>query len=309
MATDPLSDILALLEARGMLTVRMVTGGAWSLAFQPFEGIKFNALARGHCWLIVQDEAPVRIDAGDCFLLMGGRPFVIASDPSLTPVPAAPIFAASAEHACTHFGSGEDVYFIGGRLDIDQADAALLLDALPSTLVMHARSDTAGIIRWLLQRLVVELEGTLPGQTMAGTSLLQLMFVEVLRAYAQSEGAQSLGWLAALGDQRIGQALQAIHGQPDGEWTLMGLAAQAGMSRSSFAQKFKDMVGVAPLEYLLNWRMRLAAKRLRTGTAPVGSIALSLGYESESGFSSAFKRVMGVPPLHYRQQRRTANAS
>lgn len=309
MVTDPLSDILALLEARGMLTVRLVTGGDWSLAFQPFEGIKFNALAKGSCWLTVDGEKPVHIEAGDCFLLMGGRPFVIASDPTLVPVPAAPIFAATAPHACTHFGTGEDIYFIGGRLDIDQADAALLLDALPSTLVMHARSDTAGVIRWLLQRLVVELEGGRPGQTMAGTSLLQLMFVEVLRAYAQSEGAQSLGWLAALGNQRIGLALQAIHGQPDGNWTLEGLAARAGMSRSSFAQKFKDIVGVAPLEYVLNWRMRLAAKKLRTGTLPVGSIALSLGYESESGFSSAFKRVMGVPPLHYRQQKRATAAS
>jgi AraC-like DNA-binding protein len=90
-----------------------------------------------------------------------------------------------------------------------------------------------------------------------------------------------------------------MHADPARRWTLNALASHAGMSRSSFALKFKQTVGQAPMEYLTRWRMLLAGDRLAHSDEPIAAIALSLGYESESAFSTAFKRVMGRAPRQY----------
>jgi AraC-like DNA-binding protein len=108
-----------------------------------------------------------------------------------------------------------------------------------------------------------------------------------------------VGWLFALTDRQIGTAIAAMHEDPAHGWTLQALAERAGMSRSTFALKFKAMVGASPMDYLTRWRMLLAGDRLASSSDPVSVIALSLGYESESAFSTAFKRVMGCAPRQY----------
>jgi AraC-like DNA-binding protein len=108
-----------------------------------------------------------------------------------------------------------------------------------------------------------------------------------------------VGWLFALADKQMGAAIGAIHADPARRWSLSELAAHAGMSRSSFALKFKQTVGSAPMDYLTRWRMLLAGDRLAHSGDPISVIALSLGYESESAFSTAFKRVMGQAPRRY----------
>jgi AraC-like DNA-binding protein len=115
-----------------------------------------------------------------------------------------------------------------------------------------------------------------------------------------AEGAAGgVGWLFALADRQMAAAIGAMHEEPAHHWTLQTLAERAGMSRSSFALKFKATVGVSPMDYLTRWRMLLAADRLANGSEPVSAIALSLGYESESAFSTAFKRTMGRSPRQY----------
>ncbi|HEY8013887.1 MAG TPA: AraC family transcriptional regulator, partial [Dongiaceae bacterium] len=125
-----------------------------------------------------------------------------------------------------------------------------------------------------------------------------------------AEGANGgVGWLFALADKQMGAAISAMHADPGYGWTLQALAARAGMSRSTFALKFKEAVGKAPLEYLARWRMLLAGDRLANSSDPVSVIALSLGYESESAFSTAFKRVMGCSPRQYSRGRTPAPSS
>jgi AraC-like DNA-binding protein len=109
------------------------------------------------------------------------------------------------------------------------------------------------------------------------------------------------GWLQALGDPRVGAAIRLLHAEPARRWQLQELAAAAGMSRSNFALRFKQLAGLAPLDYLLRWRMRLGAKALRGGSDPVSAIAWALGYQSESAFSHAFKRINGMSPQAYRR--------
>jgi AraC-like DNA-binding protein len=103
----------------------------------------------------------------------------------------------------------------------------------------------------------------------------------------------------ALADKQMAAAINAMHADPAHNWTIQTLAERAGMSRSTFALKFKATVGASPMEYLTRWRMLLAGDRLTHSGDPISVIALSLGYESESAFSTAFKRVMGCSPRQY----------
>jgi AraC-like DNA-binding protein len=126
-----------------------------------------------------------------------------------------------------------------------------------------------------------------------------MMLVQALRLYLASSAGTAVGWLAGLADRQLSKAINAIHANPAQRWTLQELAATSGMSRSSFAEKFRRTVGMPAMEYLAQWRMLLAAERLQNGKDPISVIAPSLGYESEAAFSTAFKKIMGVSPRQY----------
>ena len=137
--------------------------------------------------------------------------------------------------------------------------------------------------------------------------LAQMMFVQMVRAYLATAPVDAR-WLRALGDEVIDAAIRSIHGEPARRWTVAGLAGAAGMSRSTFAARFKDVVGLAPLEYTLRWRMWLARRALATSEATMAAIASGIGYDSESSFSAAFKRTSGFAPSHFREAHRRDRA-
>jgi transcriptional regulator GlxA family with amidase domain len=163
-------------------------------------------------------------------------------------------------------------------------------------------------LRWLLDQLVHERTEELPGASLASAQLAQLIFIQILRAHLEACGdlatGSGAGWLRALGDSRIGPALRLMHNDPARSWQLEELARATAMSRTTFVVRFRTVAGVPPLTYLLNWRMRLAQRALRTGNVPVSALALSLGYTSESSFSNAFKRTLGISPKRYRDAAR-----
>ncbi|CAN5252096.1 AraC family transcriptional regulator [soil metagenome] len=295
---------LSLVKARSVLSAGLRTGGDWSMRFPPPDGIKFNAVAEGACWLVMDGLAPVRLETGDVFLMTGELPFVIASDLTLPPVDGIAVFRTAAVNGLAHYGDSTDVLLIAGRVVLDRARSAVLLDALPPLIHVRAASAEAASLRWLLDRLIAEITTDRPGAALAIDQLAQLMFVQILRAHLAGSGDLASGWLRALGDPRLAAALQLMHGDPARSWKLGELANAAAMSRSSFALRFKTVVGVAPLAYLLNWRMRLAERALHDSDASLASVALSLGYTSESAFSNAFRRTTGSAPKRYRSSSR-----
>lgn len=304
---DPLSEVLSLLSARSVLSASLRLGGEWSIRF-PSEGVKFNAVMHGRCFLLREgSDEVVPIEAGDCFLLTNCGSYVLCSDPLLAPVDARGTFAKDTDGTMRHDDGGGDFFAIGGRLTLDDADAALLLDALPRVFRVAAASPEAPVIRWLLRRLLDEWTSVRPGGALAADHLAQLLFVEVIRLWMHSTSGPTSGWLRAIGDRRVGAAMRLLHGDPAQHWRLQDLADAAGMSRSNFALRFRQLAGVPPLDYLLRWRMRLAAKALRSGGETISSISYSLGYRSESAFSNAFKRVAGVAPQQYRRDRSRAD--
>jgi AraC-like DNA-binding protein len=301
---DTLSNVLSLLNFRSSLSNSLKAGGDWAIRFSLSGGIKFNAVIEGSCWLAMEGRSDaVHLRAGDCFLLTGHNHFVLASDLSVPAVNAGEVFINPVD-GVVHYGDPVNLFVIGGRFTLDPSDAAMLMDVLPPLLHIDGSSAQAATLRWVLTHLATELSDKQPGAQLITDRLSQIMFVQVLRAFLSSDARPTKGWLAALSDRKIGHAIRLMHEAPARRWTLNDLASAIGVSRSAFALRFKTVVGTSPLDYLLQWRMRLAQKALRSGIASVSSIALSLGYTSESAFSNTFKRVTGRAPLQYRRGER-----
>ena len=297
---DPLSDILALLQPKSVETYGVVSGGDWALDFpRRYEGIKFGAVARGGCWLRVSGEPqPFKLEEGDCYLLTG-QPYWLGTDLELPGTDARTIFVDLKTRVAQH-GPHDDTFLVGGRLMFDASHQVLLTGALPAVMHIPAAADEAETLRWTLKQLAKELTEMRPGGALMSEHLGHILFVNALRLHMASEGEGAPGWLKGLNDPRIGRALRAVHAEPARRWTLEQLASEAGMSRTAFALHFKALVGWPPLDYLLRWRMRLAARALLSPERTrLAEIALSVGYESESAFSAAFKRAMGCAPKHY----------
>jgi AraC-like DNA-binding protein len=296
---DPLSDVLSLLKPQTYVAGGFDLAGDWSIQFGSYGGIKCYALVSGSCWLAVDGiPDPVRLETGDCILLPSGRPFRLAHDLALAPIPFPALLSGEWRRGVAIVDGGGDAMILGGHFVFAGAHADILLGAMPPIVHLREESDKIGL-RWALERLRHELVETQPGGDLVAQHLAHMMLVQALRLYLAEGVGRSVGWLFALADPHMAAAIGAVHAKPGTRWTLQALAERAGMSRSNFAQKFKAAVGTSPMEYVTRWRMLLAGDRLTNGVDPVSAIALSLGYESESAFSTAFKRVMGCAPRRY----------
>jgi AraC-like DNA-binding protein len=261
----------------------------------------------GQCWLCVDgvDDA-VRLRKGDCFLLPRGRSFRLASDLTLPPLDAITLYSTARVGGIALCNGGGDVFLAGGHFLLTGKHAGILLEMLPPIVHIRKESDKAAL-RWSLERMRQELREQQPGGFLVAQQLAYLMLVQALRLHLAEGVRGGVGWLFALADKQMSAAINAMHEDPGHRWTLQTLAQRAGMSRSTFALKFKSTVGSSPLDYLTRWRMLLAGDRLTHSSDPISVIALSLGYESESAFSTAFKRVMGSSPRHYGIAARNGN--
>ncbi len=305
---DPLSDVLSLLKPRNYMSGAFDVGGEWSIQFPRHEGIKCYSVVSGQCWLAVEGvPEAVRLRAGDCFLLPLGWPFRLASDLALTPVDFKAIFSAPLNGGVATWNGGGDFSGVGGYFALAGNHAGILLKVLPPIVHIKKESDKS-TLRWSMERMMQELREPQPGGFLVVQHLAHMMLVQALRVYLAEGLRGGVGWLFALADQQMSAAIHSMHDDPAHPWTLQELAGRIGMSRSTFALKFKETVGASPIEYLTRWRMLLAGDRLANSSDPVSVIALSLGYESESAFSTAFKRVMGCSPRQYGRGRKLGSA-
>jgi len=300
MGADPFSDILKLTSAETVVTGAFAAGGPWAIAFPARDKIKFFAVVKGGCWVFLDGEAePFRFQTGDVGLLVAPRSYVLSSDPGVPPLDAMDLFSR-AGRTTVQLGDGGEFAHLGGHVLLDPVSGRLLLDVLPPWIHIRASSPHATTFRWLLEQLVGEQRGNLPGAQLASGQLAQLLFIQILRAHLETAGRMPANWLRALGDPRIAPALRLMHAEPGRAWGLHELAKACAMSRTTFAAHFKAIAAVPPLTYLTEWRMRLAERALRGDHISIGSLAQSLGYGSESAFSNAFKRCVGASPKKYR---------
>ncbi|MCD1633726.1 AraC family transcriptional regulator [Martelella mediterranea] len=291
---DPLSDIISFLRLRSYLVGGFEAGGSWSIGFDAHEAVKCYAVTAGACWIAVEGGgAPVFLQKGDCFMLPRGQPFQIASDLNLPPDDWRQHFLGAEEGTLVQLNGGAGVTVLGGHFALAGPQAEILLGMLPP--IVHLRGEVE-TLRWAFERMRQEMTDLEPGGILIAQQLASMIFIQALRLYLNEN--KGTGWLFALSDQRVGAAIKAIHREPSWRWTVETLATEAGMSRASFAARFRRLVGESPIEYLTRWRMRLAERRLEHGE-PIGAIAHALGYESESAFRTAFKRVTGTTPRRH----------
>lgn len=296
---DPLSEVLALMKPQLYVAGGFAVSGDVAICFPKHNGIKCYAMLVGECWLVVEGVAePVHLQAGDCFLLPRGLPFWLATNLLLEPVPYSDPSVRRAMNSEAPGVTEGARYIAGGHFVLTGDHAAMILQSLPPIVHVRSESDKA-TMRWSLERMREELSNPQPGSSLIAQQLAYMMLIQALRLHLADPATSGSGWLFALTDKQISIAIASMHNSPANSWTLRALAERVGMSRSVFAQRFRQTVGVTPMEYLARWRMLLAAERLKNSSDGLGEIARSLGYESESAFGKAFRRIMGRSPRQY----------
>jgi AraC-like DNA-binding protein len=296
---DPLSEVISLLKPQSYSSGGFAVSGDLAIQFPKHQGIKCYALLAGQCWLVFDDiPEPILINEGDCFLLPRGMPFRLTTDLALEPV--------HYTVAIAHFGMRNEApgvtegarYIAGGHFALTGSHAEMLLQSLPPIVHIRSESDKAAM-RWSMERMREELRNPQPGGSLITQQLACMMLVQALRLHLTDTASAGQGWLSALSDKHMSLAITSMHHDPGYGWTLQSLAERVGLSRSVFALRFRETVGSTPMEYLTRWRMVLATDRLKNSSEGLGTIAQSLGYESESAFGKAFRRVMGCSPRQY----------
>jgi transcriptional regulator GlxA family with amidase domain len=180
-----------------------------------------------------------------------------------------------------------------GHCSFGSPDAGLLVSLLPQ--LVHVRGEPR--LATLVQLVRDEFRERRPAREVILARLLEVLLIEALRSTAGTTA--SPGLVRGLADERIAVAIRRMHESPTRAWTVAELAKEAALSRSAFFERFSRAVGVAPMEYLLAWRMALAKNMLRQNESGVAEIAERVGYGSASAFSVAFTRHVGLPPARY----------
>lgn len=307
IADDPLSDVLSLLKPRGYQSGGIDAGGDWSFQFPKSNGFFCLALVSGYCWLSVDGvDEPVLLQAGEFAVLPHGPAFRMASDPTLAPVDILSVVTEKLNGRVLTWQGGGACLGLSAHFSFASEHANILSEVLPTLIHIRNPEDRVAL-HWYLERMMAVIRNPQPGWVLQGEYLAQMMLIEVLRLHMTDKMASGVGWLFALANKQTGAAIAAMHERPGHRWTVQELAERAGMSRSAFALHFKAQVGTSVMEYLIRWRMLLAADRLVNSSDAVSSIALSLGYESESAFGFAFKREMGCSPRQYCRARASAS--
>jgi AraC-like DNA-binding protein len=313
---DPISDIFKTMHVTAFGQHRLEATAPWGLVQEkqaeekvtttgkkssPTDLAHFAMLSRGNCWLSVEgipDAIP--LTGGDCFLLARGTSIVLRDSPRTRPRSTFREIATRANgNVVHHGGGGAPTTIVCGSFSFDRASLRPITHILPSFILIKADQARTLALHNTMQALAAEMVEQAPGSGVVATRLAEVLFIQILRAHIASEPERNKGWLRAVFDPQLGTALSAIHDRVNTAWTVESLAATAGMSRSAFAARFKELLGQTPLEYVTGWRMQKAIQLLEQRDKKLIDVARSVGYESDAAFSKAFKRVVGANTGEY----------
>ncbi len=328
MSQDALSDVLRTVRLRGAVFYYVSYSDRWAAKAPPAREIasavlpgsehviEYHMVAKGNGWAAVSGLNPVRLAAGDIVMFPQGDAHVMSSAPDLQPQPieANWVFETRNEPKpmpiAFHYGvqqpgtptpvADADTILVCGFIGCDLRPFNPLIAALPR--LLHIPAARAG--EWLprvVEQAAAESRAPGPGSDVMLARISEMMFVDAVRRYVESLPDPAEGWLAGLRDRYVGRALALLHEKPADPWTIDELGRQIGLSRSALHERFVQLIGTPPMQYLTNWRMQLASNLLRGTNANVASIALDVGYDSEAAFARAFKRATGTPPAAWRK--------
>jgi AraC-like DNA-binding protein len=314
---DPITDIFRTMHVTAFGQHRLEATAPWGLIqdgqteekvtpsgkkISPTDLAHFAMLSRGNCWLSVEGRPePIPLTGGDCILLARGTSFVLRDSLRTRPKRTFRDVASRDGSNVAHYGGGgAPTTVVCGSLSFDRASLKPITQLLPSFILIKADQAHTLALHTTMQALAAEMAEQAPGSEVVATRLGEVLFIQALRAHiASGAGWRNKGWLRAIFDPQIGTALRAIHDSVNTPWTVESLAETAGMSRSAFAARFKELLGQTPLEYVTEWRMQKAMQLLQERDKKLIDVARSVGYESDAAFSKAFKRVVGANPGEY----------
>jgi AraC-like DNA-binding protein len=264
----------------------------------------FHLITEGECHVELGEGPPMHLIAGDAVLFPQGDAHRMASEPGVAPAPGGRLadVLSRRPRQLAYGGGGATTRLVCGYMACDARLARLLLAGLPPVVRVNVRGSNAGA--WLeasVRYALAEARSPRPGGAGVLAKLSEVLFIEVLRLYMNEQRADRVGWLAGLGDRIVGAALNALHKEPARAWTLEELARAAGTSRSVLAERFAQLVGSSPMQYLTQWRMMLAANLLCRSNVPLARVAEDVGYQTDTAFSRAFRREFGAPPAAWRR--------
>jgi len=323
---DALSDVLRLVSLSGAVYLNGEFTAPWCVVGQASVElgatflpraeriVSYHLVTEGTCCAALIDEpsSMIRVDAGELLVVPQGEAHLMGSSLELAPAPTEELVAkylstSPREVMKLSYGGGDEprTRIICGFLACDDTLSNPVLSALPRLFKVDMRNDPN--CAWLessLRLAANEAAEWRAGSAIVLSRLSELLFVEAVRRCIDALPADRKGWLAGVGDRFVGRALAMLHARPAHGWTVDELARKAGLSRSALAQRFTQMLGQPPMQYLARWRLQIAAQELRTGTRSLADVAERVGYDSEAAFNRAFKREFGMPPASWRRRQR-----
>lgn len=314
---DVLSDVLSWLRVEGTISRRSEFSAPWAVTYPRNDIFSFMAIESGDCVMQLHGEEAVVLERGDLVMFSPGLVTTLADHPSTPSVPYGEVIATSdrveeralapannAYPPLTYGGGGRRTVIRGWGLRFDSYEQHPLLSLLPP--YIHISHEQRSALPWLdttLRFIQHESRHEGDGSAMVVVRLIDLVFVQVIRAWFEGQPPGEAGWLGALRDSSIRHALTLLHRHPADPWTVQSVGQAVGMSRSRFSTRFMSLVGVSPMKYLTQLRMNLAANALRADSrVSVSEAASRVGYDTESSFGRAFKRHFGVPPGAFRSR-------
>ncbi|GAA4374590.1 AraC family transcriptional regulator [Agromyces bauzanensis] len=305
---DTLTHVLSATRAGGTRLDQLTAAAPWAVRLPDARIAAFHAVTEGTCVLMTAGRTPARLSRGDVALVPSGAEHVIASEVGVAPRRYADVTVGQRDRASLGgridlAGSGARARLLCGGYEHRYESAHPALARFPSVVRLPARAVAQSAIPATLDLLATELRESRQGAQAVISHLVDALFVQILRTWAEHDGG-SVGWLLGIPDAGVAAALAAMHDDPARTWTVAELARAAGYSRTAFAERFAEVVGEPPLTYLTRWRMDIASQRLRDRDEPVFAVAHAVGYASEQAFSRAFRRARGIPPAHYRAEAR-----
>jgi AraC-like DNA-binding protein len=324
MSTDALSEVLSAVRLSGSVFFDVTAKSPWvaeappaaQIASEVMPGaqhaIEYHVVTRGSCWISLVGDAesePVRLEQGDIAVIPHGDPHAVSSEPGMRAKPDLEMHRRPKDDNALPFmlrtgGEGpSDTHLICGFFSCDVRPFNPLLDSLPRLMRVgpHVSQGSNGLLDQFIRFATAEMGNKRAGSQSILNRLSELMFVEVVRLHMGQLANNNTGWLAGLRDSTVGRALTLLHGRPTHAWTLEELASESGASRSVLADRFTHLVGYPPIQYLAQWRMQMAARRLTDPGVSIASVAYEVGYESEAAFSRAFKKLVGRSPGQWRK--------
>lgn len=307
VSSDPLGEALHALRLSGVFCCRSEATAPWGLEMPPLPGCAlFHVVTEGCCWIDAADGgAPRQLLPGAFVLVPHGEGHRLSSGAG---APMLDLFAirrvlVSGQYELIRFGGGGDAAtLLCGAVRFEHPAARRLIALLPRMLWVEGAATA-----WMhgtLQHLAAEARQMQPGGEAVITRLADILVIQAIRAWVATDPSARTGWLGALQDRAVGAALACIHRDPAFGWTVATLAEAAALSRSAFAARFTQRVGMPAMQYVAQWRMQVAHTRLAEHGEAIPQVAEHVGYQSEAAFSRAFKRHTGQAPGEVARQGR-----